>query len=127
MLYIAVADGGSDGFPVSDTDPLDNGQDLGTPRGKILRIKPLGNNSINGKYGIPADNPFVDDGDSKTLDEIWAYGLRNPHRFSWDTGGDGKMLIVDTGQAFIEEVNLGKNPPIIEAQCSQCYDNARHH
>ncbi|MBD2018181.1 PQQ-dependent sugar dehydrogenase [Microcoleus sp. FACHB-53] len=108
MLYIAVADGGSDGFPVSDTDPLDNGQDLGTPLGKILRIKPLGNNSTNGKYGIPADNPFVDDSDPKKLDEIWAYGLRNPHRFSWDTGGDGKMLIVDTGQAFIEEVNLGK-------------------
>jgi len=108
MLYIAVADGGSDGFPVSDTDPLDNGQDLGTPLGKILRINPFGNNSANGKYGIPADNPFVDDGDPKTLGEIWAYGLRNPHRFSWDTGGDGKMLIVDTGQAFIEEVNLGK-------------------
>jgi glucose/arabinose dehydrogenase len=42
------------------------------------------------------------------LGEIWAYGLRNPHRFSWDTDGDRKMLIVDTGQAFIEEVNLGK-------------------
>ncbi|MBD0303795.1 MAG: PQQ-dependent sugar dehydrogenase, partial [Tolypothrix sp. T3-bin4] len=107
-LYIAVADGGSDGFPVSDTDPLDNGQDLGTPLGKILRIDPLGKNSTNGKYGIPADNPFVNDGDPKTLGEIWAYGLRNPHRFSWDTGGDRKMLIVDTGQAFIEEVNLGK-------------------
>lgn len=108
MLYIAVADGGSNGFPVSDTDPLDNGQDLGTPLGKILRINPFGNNSANGKYGLPADNPFVNDGDPKTLDEIWAYGLRNPHRFSWDTGSDGKMLIVDTGQAFIEEVNLGK-------------------
>jgi glucose/arabinose dehydrogenase len=117
MLYIAEADGGSDGFPVSHTDPLDNGQDLGTPLGKILRIDPLGNNSNNGKYGIPADNPFVDDSGAgrdsvlrnpKTLGEIWAYGLRNPHRFSWDTGGEGKMLIVDTGQAFIEEVNLGK-------------------
>jgi hypothetical protein len=108
MLYIAVADGGSDGFPVSNTDPLDNGQDLGTPLGKILRINPFGRNSTNGKYGIPANNPFVNDGDSKTLGEIWAYGLRNPHRFSWDTGGDRKMLIVDTGQAFIEEVNLGK-------------------
>lgn len=108
MLYIAVADGGSDGFPVSDTDPLDTGQDLGTPLGKILRIDPLGKNSTNGNYGIPADNPFVDDSNPKTLDEIWAYGLRNPHRFSWDSGGDGKMLIVDTGQAFIEEVNLGK-------------------
>jgi glucose/arabinose dehydrogenase len=108
VLYIAQADGGSDGFPVSHTDPLDNGQDLSTPLGKILRIDPFGNNSANGKYGIPKDNPFVSDRDPKTWGEIWAYGLRNPHRFSWDTGGEGKMLIVDTGQAFIEEVNLGK-------------------
>lgn len=107
LLYIAIADGGSDGFPVSDTDPLDNGQNLETPLGKILRIDPLGNNSANGKYGIPGDNPFVADDDPKTLGEIWAYGLRNPHRFSWDTGGEGKMLIADAGQAFIEEVNLG--------------------
>ena len=107
MLYIALADGGSNSFPVSDTDPLDNGQDLSTPLGKILRIDPFGNNSANGKYGIPGDNPFANDGNPKTLGEIWAYGLRNPHRFSWDTGGDRKMLIVDTGQAFIEEVNLG--------------------
>ncbi|MBW4597578.1 MAG: PQQ-dependent sugar dehydrogenase [Brasilonema angustatum HA4187-MV1] len=111
MLYIAVADGGSDGFPVSHTDPLNNGQDLGTPLGKILRINPFGNNSTNGKYGIPKDNPFVKDGSPnispKKLGEIWAYGLRNPHRFSWDMGGEGKMLIVDIGQAFIEEVNLG--------------------
>ncbi|WP_414581919.1 PQQ-dependent sugar dehydrogenase [Scytonema sp. PCC 10023] len=107
ILYIAVADGGSDGFPVSHTDPLDNGQDLSTPLGKILRIDPFGKNSANGKYGIPKDNPFVKDGDPKKLGEIWAYGLRNPHRFSWDTGGEGKMLIADIGQAFIEEVNLG--------------------
>ncbi|NES70130.1 MAG: PQQ-dependent sugar dehydrogenase, partial [Okeania sp. SIO2D1] len=107
LLYIAVADGGSDGFPVSDTDPLDTGQDLGTPLGKILRIDPLGNNSKNGQYGIPRNNPFASDDNPRTLGEIWAYGLRNPHRFSWDTGGESKMLIADTGQAFIEEVNLG--------------------
>ncbi|MEH2459696.1 SMP-30/gluconolactonase/LRE family protein [Nostoc sp.] len=107
LLYIAVADGGSDGFPVSHTDPLKNGQDLTTPLGKILRIDPLGKNSFNGKYGIPKDNPFVLDRNPKKLREIWAYGLRNPHRFSWDTGGEGKMLIADIGQAMIEEVNLG--------------------
>ncbi|MDV2998654.1 MAG: hypothetical protein N5P05_000260 [Chroococcopsis gigantea SAG 12.99] len=107
MLYMAVADGGSNGFPVSGTDPLHNGQDLNTPLAKILRIDPRGNNSANGKYGIPVDNPFVNDGDPKTLGEIWAYGLRNPHRISWDTGGDGKMLIDDIGQFFIEEINLG--------------------
>ncbi|MEO1560368.1 MAG: PQQ-dependent sugar dehydrogenase, partial [Cyanobacteria bacterium J06632_19] len=106
MLYIALADGGSNGFPVSETDPLDNGQDLSTPLAKILRINPFGRNSANGKYGIPEDNPFVNDNDSKTLGEIWAYGLRNPHRFSWDTGGNNKMLAADIGQAFIEEVNL---------------------
>jgi hypothetical protein len=107
MLYIATADGGSLSFPVSDTDPLDNGQDLSTPLGKILRINPLGRNSANGKYGIPRDNPFVQDGNPKTLGEIWAYGFRNPHRFSWDTAGTRKMLIVDIGQALIEEINLG--------------------
>jgi glucose/arabinose dehydrogenase len=107
MLYLAVADGGSDGFPVSDTDPLDNGQDLSTPLGKILRINPMGNNSSNGKYGIPLDNPFTNDNNPQTLGEIWAYGLRNPHRFSWDIKGEHKMLIADIGQAFIEEVNLG--------------------
>ncbi|OUL37276.1 sugar dehydrogenase [Nostoc sp. T09] len=107
ILYIAVADGGSDGFPVSHTDPLNNGQDLSTPLGKILRIDPFGKNSANGKYGIPKDNPFVRNKNSNILGEIWAYGLRNPHRFSWDTGGEGKMLISDTGEAFIEEVNLG--------------------
>jgi sugar lactone lactonase YvrE len=107
LLYVAVADGGSDGFPVSHTDPLNNGQDLSTPLGKILRIDPFGSNSSNGKYGIPHDNPFVGKRNPNALGEIWAYGLRNPHRFSWDTGGDSKLLIADIGQAFIEEVNLG--------------------
>ncbi|MBX2863639.1 MAG: PQQ-dependent sugar dehydrogenase [Leptolyngbyaceae cyanobacterium MAG.088] len=107
MLYIALADGGSDGYPVRQTDPLDNGQNLSTPLGKILRIDPFGHNSSNGQYGIPSDNPFVDDDAAETLEEIWAYGLRNPHRFSWDTGGEGKMLIADIGQEFTEEINLG--------------------
>ncbi|MDF5714423.1 MAG: PQQ-dependent sugar dehydrogenase [Rhizonema sp. NSF051] len=108
LLYIGTGDGGSDGFPVGRTDHIDNAQDLSTPLGKILRIDPLGSNSTNGKYGVPIDNPFVNNGNASTLGEIWAYGLRNPHRFSWDTGGEGKMLIADIGQAFIEEVNLGK-------------------
>lgn len=107
LLFIAMADGGSDSFPPSNTDPLDNGQDLNTPLGKILRIDPFGHNSANGQYGIPDDNPFANDGNSGTLGEIWAYGFRNPHRFSWDSGGEGKMLIVDIGQAHVEEINLG--------------------
>jgi glucose/arabinose dehydrogenase len=107
LLYISIADGGSDGFPVSNTDPLDNGQDLSTPLGKILRIDPAGSNGPNGKYGIPLGNPLQHRDSPEILGEIWAYGLRNPHRFSWDTEGDEKMLIADIGQAFIEEVNLG--------------------
>ncbi len=107
MLYVATGDGGSDGFPVRNTDPLNNAQNLSVPLGKILRIDPIGNNSANGQYGIPIDNPFVNDDNANTLSEIWANGLRNPHRFSWDTEGDGKMLIADIGQNFIEEINLG--------------------
>ena len=91
--------------------------------GSILRIDPLGSNSANGNYGIPVDNPFVGDPDlqhtlgidesttplDETLGEVWAFGLRNPHRFSWDTGlnGTANMFISDIGQASIEEINLG--------------------
>jgi glucose/arabinose dehydrogenase len=99
MLYLGQGDGGE----LFTTNP----QGLDSPHGAILRIDPLGNNSTNGSYGIPADNPFAGDGDPLTLGEIWAYGFRNPHRFSWDTGGDNKMLIGDIGHKNLEEVNLG--------------------
>ena len=72
-----MADGGSGG------DPLNNAQNLGSAFGKILRLDPLGSNSANGQYGIPDDNPFANDGDPTTLGEIYAYGVRNPHRFGW--------------------------------------------
>lgn len=100
-LYICIGDGQStiSGYPLN-THRLDS--ILGT----ILRIDPAGNNSGNGAYGIPADNPWADDGDSATFGEIWVYGFRNPHRISWDTGGDGKMLSGDIGEQNIEEVNL---------------------
>ena len=122
MLYVSMGDGGNN-FPAIPTDPYQNGQSVDDPFGSILRIDPLGHNSTNGKYGIPIDNPFVGDPDlqhtlaidesttpaDETVDEVWAYGLRNPHRFSWDTGvnGTGKMFISDIGQASIEEINLG--------------------
>ena len=57
-------------------------------------------------YRVPEDNPFV--GQAGVLPEIWAWGLRNPQRFSWDSGGSGRMFIVDIGQANVEEVNLGR-------------------
>lgn len=100
-LYICIGDGQSTiaGYPL-------NTHRLDSVLGTILRIDPSGNNSANGAYGVPADNPWADDGDPATFGEIWVYGFRNPHRISWDTGGDGKMLSGDIGERNIEEVNL---------------------
>jgi glucose/arabinose dehydrogenase len=78
-------------------------QNLGSSFGKILRIDPLGNNSANGKYGIPKDNPFVNDNDPNTLAEIYAYGARNPQRFAWDSK-TGTLYMADIGQGISEEV-----------------------
>jgi glucose/arabinose dehydrogenase len=107
-LYVGVADGGSGG------DPLGVSQDLSSPFGKILRIDPLGTNGRNGKYGVPADNPFVDTG-GRVLGEIYAYGVRNPQRMAWDPR-NGNMFVADIGQNIVEEVspvvrggNLGWN------------------
>jgi glucose/arabinose dehydrogenase len=92
-LYIGVGDGGSGG------DPQDNGQDLGTLLGKILRIDVDG----GAPYAIPPDNPFV--GTAGALDEIWAWGLRNPWRFSFDRL-TGDVFIGDVGQASWEEIDF---------------------
>ncbi|WP_405983687.1 PQQ-dependent sugar dehydrogenase [Streptomyces sp. NBC_00872] len=91
-LYIALGDGGSGG------DPHGNGQNLDTLLGKLLRIDPSGGEP----YAIPPDNPFVNDPNAK--DEIWAYGLRNPWRFSFDAG-TGDLLIGDVGQTAWEEID----------------------
>jgi len=99
LLYIGSADGGSGG------DPLELAQNLNSAFGKMLRIDPLGSNSANGKYGIPKDNPFANDNDDKTLAEIYAYGLRNPQRFSWDSK-TGNLFVADIGQNIVEEVDL---------------------
>jgi hypothetical protein len=99
LLYVGFADGGSGG------DPFNMAQNLASPFGKILRIDPLGKNSANGKYGIPASNPFVKDGKPETLDEIYAYGLRNPQRFSWDVK-TRNMFVADIGQNIVEKISL---------------------
>jgi len=100
-LYLCLGDGGTTGrgFP-------DNVQRLDSPLGCILRIDPLGTNGRNGRYGIPADNPWAGEGDPATLDEIWAYGFRNPHRISWDAV-TGAMFIGEIGEHNVEEINLG--------------------
>lgn len=106
-LYVGVADGGAGG------DPMDLAEDTGSGFGKIFRIDPLGSDSENGQYGIPDDNPFV--GDPGALDEIYAYGMRNPQRFGWDAA-NGNMFVADIGQNTVEEIspvprggNLGWN------------------
>ena len=98
MLYIGLGDGGSVqvGYPeIADH----HGSDIW---GSILRIDPLGNNSVKKNYGIPDDNPFV--GSTVIKNEIWAYGFRNPNRITWDNSG--RMLASDIGQANIEELNI---------------------
>ena len=91
-LYIAVGDGGSSG------DPHDNAQNLSTLFGKILRID-VNNNS----YIIPPDNPFINNPNARA--EIWAYGLRNPWKFSFDFISNS-IFIADVGQNSWEELNL---------------------
>lgn len=113
-LYIAIGDGGgANDNGNGHTAGSGNGQDRTNIFGNILRIAPLGNNSANGKYGIPGDNPFV--GDPAALDEIYAWGLRNPFRFAFDvdpaTGlvtpqTTGQLIAPDVGQGRIEEVNI---------------------
>jgi glucose/arabinose dehydrogenase len=93
-LYVATGDGGSGG------DPQNNGQNKNTWLGKILRVDV--NSTEKGQYGIPKDNPFA--GQSGVREEIYAYGLRNPWRFSFD--GQGRLWTGDVGQNKIEEIDI---------------------
>jgi glucose/arabinose dehydrogenase len=92
-LYVGLGDGGSEG------DPEDRGQALGTLLGKILRIDPR----PDGSYSVPGDNPFAARDGARG--EIWAYGLRNPWRFSFDRM-TGDLWIGDVGQNAWEEVDF---------------------
>ncbi len=92
-LYIGVGDGGS------GNDPPNNAQTLSVLLGKLLRIDVSGASG----YTVPASNPFV--GVGGTLPEIWAYGLRNPWRFSFDRRA-GDLYIGDVGQGATEEVDF---------------------
>ncbi|TWT47227.1 PQQ-dependent sugar dehydrogenase [Botrimarina hoheduenensis] len=106
-LYVALGDGGGVGDPNGLAQNLSTSASgssgKGFPHGSILRINPIAAGSD--PFQIPADNPFV--GQPSTIQEVWAYGLRNPHKFVWDTAAEHKMLISDIGQGKVEEINLG--------------------
>jgi glucose/arabinose dehydrogenase len=118
MLYIGSGDGGWEG------DPYEAGQDLSTPLGKILRINvDVEDDSI--PYTIPADNPFASASaerlmvlfgiteeqfskiKTRSLPEIWSYGVRNPYEFAFDPA-NGNMFIADVGQNHWEEILFEK-------------------
>jgi glucose/arabinose dehydrogenase len=96
FLYIAMGDGGSGG------DPQGNGQRRDTLLGKLLRIDVLSQRPAGQEYVVPSDNPFAEGGASRP--EIWAYGLRNPWRFSFDRE-TGDLWIGDVGQGSYEEID----------------------
>lgn len=97
-LYVGLGDGGSEG------DPQGNGQKLDTWLGKILRIDvDPAHKPSDAAYAVPKDNPFA--GKQGVKPEIWAYGLRNPWRFSFDKQ-TGDLYIADVGQNRIEEIDF---------------------
>lgn len=101
-LYIGLGDGGSGG------DPLNHAQNPNSLLGKMLRIDVGVDDADRRGYRVPIDNPFVDREPIAALTEIWAFGLRNPWRYSfddWTRGGTGALVIADVGQSAREEVN----------------------
>ena len=113
-LYAGLGDGGSGG------DPLGNGQRLDTHLGKMLRIDV----DAGSPYAVPADNPFR--ARAGALPEIWAYGLRNPFRFSFDRV-TGDLYVGDVGQGSLEEIDVaaaragGQNYGWNVTEGSACY------
>jgi glucose/arabinose dehydrogenase len=111
-MYLAIGDGGNaNDVGASHIEPGGNAQNLTTPNGKMLRFDPLNPTlttssldpiSANGQYRIPATNPFQGPGE---VPEIYARGLRNPYRFSFDRGGTNDLILADVGQNNIEEIN----------------------
>ncbi|MHA2064404.1 MAG: PQQ-dependent sugar dehydrogenase [Candidatus Thorarchaeota archaeon] len=114
-LYIAMGDGGSGG------DPLEHGQNRSTLLGSLLRID-IDNQAGGQNYSIPVDNPFANNS-MGYAEEIFAYGLRNPWRFSFDSETDN-LWLADVGQNEIEEIDLvqnGGNYGWNLKEGSQCY------
>jgi glucose/arabinose dehydrogenase/cytochrome c2 len=99
LLYIGIGDGGSVEMGHALVSEIPN-----KIWGSIIRIDPLGKNSKNGKYGIPRTNPFAKPNKENYAPEVYAYGFRNPHRFSWSK--TGQMIGTNIGQTNIEAVYL---------------------
>ncbi|MFB6291069.1 MAG: PQQ-dependent sugar dehydrogenase [Candidatus Bipolaricaulia bacterium] len=99
FLYIGLGDGGAANDVGPGHPPLGNGQDITTLKGSILRIDV----DKDDPYGVPSDNPFVG---TEGRDEIFAYGFRNPWRFSFDSRGDHRLFVADVGQNLYEEVDI---------------------
>ncbi len=113
-LYVGLGDGGSGG------DPLGNGQDTSTLLGAVLRIDVRGANETT-PYRVPSDNPLVDTVGAQ--DETWAYGLRNPWKFSFDPATDA-LWLADVGQERYEEIHLvqpGQNYGWNVMEGAHCY------
>ncbi|MBI1950182.1 MAG: CHRD domain-containing protein [Acidobacteria bacterium] len=128
MLYFSLGDGGGAHDGLADTPPshgpIGNGQNINAPLGKLLRIDVDNPPQEPRAYAIPADNPFVG---TDGLDEIFAYGLRNPFRFAFDDGpgGDGRLFLADVGQNLFEEVDIiqrGGNYGWVIREGSHCFD-----
>ena len=121
LLYIGMGDGGAGG------DPEGRGQNLSTLLGKMLRID-VDTQAGNGDpYAVPQDNPFVSTDGAEP--EIWAYGLRNPWKYSFDRE-TGDLWIADVGQGSYEEVNVqpadsagGENYGWDVTEGSSCYSD----
>jgi glucose/arabinose dehydrogenase len=123
FLYISTGDGGyANDWGIGHNVTEGNGQDLLSPHGKILRIDV--DQSGGGSYGIPQDNPFVGQ-EATALPEIWAYGMRNPWRCSFDMGGENELFCGDVQQNSFEEVSIiekGGNHGWRVMEASHCFD-----
>ncbi len=106
-LYVTVGDGGFGGTTADPGDPSNRAQDLSVIFGKMLRIEPRGSRKQGDRYTVPPSNPFVKKAGAQP--EIWAYGLRNPWRWSFDRLTNA-LWIGDVGMWTWEEVNRAEGP-----------------
>lgn len=125
-LYFGMGDGGGANDGLTDNPPshgpFGNGQNTNVMLGKLHRIDV--SSGAEGQFTFPPDNPFINGGG---LPSIFAYGFRNPYRFSFDNqaGGDGSLYVADVGQDFVEEVDVvhnGDNYGWVIREGATCFD-----